>query len=120
MEVEKDLSLLWEVSIWEFLFITVVLAGGAAYLTGRAAARAWEGNARLLLYMGLLAAATRFIHYALFNGTLLSVHYYVVDFLLLAAIAFLGKRVTRAGQMATQYRFEYTRRNLLSWDRKAG
>jgi hypothetical protein len=120
MEVEKDLSLLWEVSIWEFLFITVVLAGGAAYLTGREAARAWEGDARLVVYMVLLAAATRFIHYALFNGTLLSVHYYIVDFLLLTAIAFLGKRVTRAGQMATQYSFEYTQRNMISWDRKAG
>jgi hypothetical protein len=121
MEVmQKDLSILWEVSVWEFLFITVALAGGAAYLTGRTVARAWQGDARLIVYILLLTAATRFIHFALFNGTLLSVHYYIVDFIVLTVIAFIGKRVTRAGQMATQYNFEYTRRNLLTWDRKAG
>lgn len=119
MEIERDMSLLWEVSIWEFLFVTVILAGGAAYLTGRAVARAWEGDARLVVYTVLLTAATRFIHYALFHGTLLSPHYYIVDFVILTAIAFIGKRVTRAGQMATQYGFEYARSSLLSWARKA-
>jgi hypothetical protein len=116
--VDKDMSFLWEVSIWEFLFVTVILAGGAAFLTGRSVARAWEGDARLVFYMVLLTAATRFIHFALFNGTLLSVHYFIVDFVVLTAIAFIGKRMTRAGQMATQYRFEYVRTNRLAWKRK--
>ena len=116
--MEKDMSLLWEVSIYEFLFVTVILAGGAAFLTGRAVARAWEGDARLVFYMVLLTAATRFIHFALFNGTLLSVQYFIVDFVVLTAIAFIGKRMTRAAQMASQYGFDYSRTNLLGWTRK--
>jgi hypothetical protein len=116
--MEKQMTFLWEVSAWEFVFITVLLAGGAAYLTGRAVARAWEGEARLVFYMVLLAAATRFIHFALFEGTLLSLYYYLIDFVVITVIAILGKRITRARQMARQYSFEYVRTSALSWNRK--
>ena len=37
--MEKANGIIWEVSAWEFVFVTVILAGGAAYLTGRATAR---------------------------------------------------------------------------------
>jgi hypothetical protein len=116
--MEKQMTFLWEVSAWEFVFVTIILAGGAAFLTGRAVARAWEGEARLIFYMVLLAAATRFIHFALFEGTLLSLQYYLVDFVVITVIAILGKRMTRARQMARQYSFEYERKNALSWSRK--
>jgi hypothetical protein len=119
MEIEKANSLIWEVSVWEFLLVTAVLAGGAAYLTGRAVARSWQTNATLAIYMVLLALATRFIHFALFQGTLLSLHYLMVDFIVITALAFLGKRITRAGQMSRQYGFEYDRKGSLSWVRKA-
>src|SRR5690606_20763161 len=108
----------WEVTLWEFLFVTVALAGGAAYLTGRSVARSWLTDVNLVIYMLLLAAATRFIHFALFSGTLLSPYYYVVDLIVLLALAFLGKRITRAGQMGRQYGFIYARTGLLSWARK--
>lgn len=101
--MEKEMTLLWEVSFTEFLFVTVILAGGAAWMTGRSIARAWQGDGRLVAYMVLLAAATRFIHFSLFNGTLLSLHYYLVDLVILIALAWLGKYMTRRGQMATQY-----------------
>jgi hypothetical protein len=55
--------------------------------------------------MVLLAAATRFIHFALFHGTLLSLHYYVVDLIVLLLAAGLGFKVTRKGQMQRQYGF---------------
>ncbi|MFC6490936.1 DUF6867 family protein [Nitratireductor sp. GCM10026969] len=113
--MENENALLWEVTFWEFFFVTVLLAGGAAYLTGRAIARAWQPNLQLFVYIVLLAAAARFIHFALFGGTLLTLHYYVVDLIVLSAIAFLGKRVTRARQMTTQYRFQYAGTGLLSW-----
>ncbi|MCP1337002.1 DUF6867 family protein [Futiania mangrovi] len=116
--IEHDNALLWEVSFAEFIFVTVILAGGAAYLTGRAVALSWSTNLQLAAYMVLLAAATRFIHFALFSGTLLSLHYYVVDLCVLLAIAFIGKRVTRAGQMARQYSFAYRRAGPLGWARK--
>lgn len=111
---------IWEVTFWEFFFVTLLLAGSAAYLTGRAMARSWLGDKQLAFYIVLLAAATRFIHYALFSGTLLSLHYYIVDLIVLLAIAFIGKRVTRAGQMSTQYSFQYERSGPLGWRRIGG
>jgi hypothetical protein len=112
-------NLIWEVSFGTFLLVTVILAGGAAYLTGRAGAREWQANSTLVIYMVLLAAATRFIHFALYGGTLISPYYYVVDLIVLLALAFLGKRITRAKQMARQYSFLYERRGLLSWTRRS-
>lgn len=116
--MEKQNTFIWEVSFWEFALVTVVLAGGAAYLTGRAIARAWQSDRTLIVYMVLLAAATRFIHFALFEGTLLSPYYYVVDLIVLVVIALLGKRYTRSRQMATQYSFLYERSGPIGWVRK--
>lgn len=118
MEIEKEYTLLWEVTFWEFFFVTICLAGGAAMLTGRAIARSWQSDVELFLYMVLLAAATRFIHFALFEGSLLSLQYYVVDLVVISALAFLGKRLTRARQMARQYGFDYRANGPLSWARK--
>jgi hypothetical protein len=115
----NDNGLLWEVTFWEFFFVTVVLAGGAAYVTGRAVARAWNSSAQLVVYMILLAAACRFIHFALFKGTLLTLHYYIVDLIILLIIAFIGRQVTRAKQMTTQYSFEYQRSGPIGWARKS-
>lgn len=106
---------LWEVSIWEFLIVTVLLGGGAAFMTGRAIALSWLENWRLFLYIAILNLAVRFIHFSLFEGTLLSLHYYIVDLAVLLIIAFAGKRSTRAYQMATQYSFEFKRTGLFGW-----
>lgn len=103
--MENQNTVIWEVSFWEFLFVTVILAGGAAYMTGRAVARIWKGLAQLAIYIVLLAAATRFIHFSLFSGTLISPYYYVVDLIVLLAIAALGFKVTRSRQMSRQYGF---------------
>lgn len=116
--MEKELGLLWEVSASEFVFVTLILAGGAAYMTGRAAARGWMPIWQLVVYMVLLAAATRFIHFALFSGSLLSLYYYVVDLIVILAIAFAGMRITRSGQMATQYRFAYDRAGPFGWKKR--
>jgi hypothetical protein len=103
--MENENALLWEVSFWEFLFVTVILAGGAAYMTGRAVAQSWLTVGVLAVYIVLLTVATRFIHFALFSGSLLTVQYFIVDLIVLLAIAFTGMRVTRRRQMAHQYRF---------------
>ncbi|WP_028033719.1 DUF6867 family protein [Chelativorans sp. J32] len=117
--MENENTLLWEVTFWEFLFVTVLLAGSAAYLTGRAMARTWQADLQLAVYIVLLAAATRFIHFALFKGTLLSLHYYLVDLVVLLVIAFLGKRITRKRQMTTQYCFDYEPNGLIGWRAKS-
>jgi hypothetical protein len=103
--MENQNTWIWEVTIWEFLLVTVVLAGAAAFMTGRALAGSWQGRQQLFLYMVLLAGATRFIHFALFGGTLIAPWYYVVDLIVLVIIAEIGFRLTRAGQMRQQYGF---------------
>jgi len=103
--MEHQNTLIWEVTFWEFVLVTVVLAGGAAYLTGRAIASVWQGTTQVVIYMVLLAAATRFIHFALFKGTLLSANYYLVDLIVLLIAAGIGFVVTRRRQMQRQYGF---------------
>lgn len=113
--MEPENSLIWEVSAWEFVFVTIILGGGAAYLTGRAMASNWNPKRLLVLYTILLAAAVRFIHFALFRGTLVSPWYYAVDLIVLLVFAFVGMRITRARQMTTQYGFLYDRSGLFGW-----
>ncbi len=88
-----------------FLLVTVVLGGGAAWLAGRAIAQTWRPWWSVVAYMLILALAVRFIHFALFSGTLLSPHYYAVDAAAAILFAGLGFRVTRRRQMARQYGF---------------
>jgi hypothetical protein len=109
-----------EVSGLDFIIITVLLGGGAAWLSGKAIAETWRPYALLIFYMALLAAGVRFIHFALFQGTLLSLHFYLIDFVILAALGSLGFRVARARQMATQYSWLYERSGPLAWLKRGG
>jgi hypothetical protein len=115
--------MIWEVSLIEFVFITGILGGGAAWMTGRVTALTWSSWLRLVVYILLLTLALRFIHFSLFSGTFLlpfstfatGFYYSVIDFIVLIAFATLGRRMTRAAQMATQYGFLYDRTGPLGW-----
>ncbi|WP_112664518.1 DUF6867 family protein [Microvirga flavescens] len=107
-----------EQSIWLFLFITVILGGSAAWMTGRAIALTWRPRWQSIVYLLILGAAVRFIHFALFQGTLLSPHYYAVDTIVLIIIGSLSFQQTRARQMTTQYRWLYERAGPFSWREK--
>ena len=96
------MGIIYQTNIIDFLLVTVFLGGGAAYLVGRAIALTWAPLRLLIVYTALLTGAVRFIHYALFHGTLLSFQYFIVDLVVLAVLAALGYRITRAGQMASQ------------------
>ncbi len=109
------MGIIWETTLGAFLLVTVVLGGGAAYMTGRAVALIWRPLPLLVFYILLLNAAVRFIHFALFNGTLFNLHYYAVDLVVLLILAGLGFRVTRTSQMAGQYAWLYEHSGLLSW-----
>ncbi len=100
---------------WVFLILTIILGGGAAFLAGRGLARGWKPFGRVFLYMALLAFAVRFFHYALFDGTLTSIYYYLVTYAILLAFASLGYRTMRTTQMVTQYRWLYERTSPFSW-----
>jgi len=74
-----------EGSFGVFLLVSVVLGGGAAALAGRAVAATWRPAWQVAAYMFVLGGAVRFFHFALFDGTLLSLHYYLVDCLVCLA-----------------------------------
>ena len=109
------MGFIWEVSLSVFLFATVALGGGAAWLTGRAIASSWEPAWKAAAWMLPLAAAVRFIHFALFGGTLLSPHYYLVDLAVLVVLALAGHRRTRALQMRARYRWLYAAAGPFGW-----
>jgi hypothetical protein len=71
-------------------------------------------------YMLVLGGVVRFMHFALFEGTLLSLHYYLVDTGICLGFGWLGFRATRAGQMSTQYSWLYDRSGWLRWRAKTG
>ena len=108
-----------EDSLGVFLLVTVVLGGGAAALAGRAVALTWRPWWQVLLYMLMLGAAVRFIHFALFNGTLLSIHYYAVDTLVCMAFGFAGFQAARARRMVAQYPWINEPDGPMRWRRKA-
>ena len=76
-----------EGSFGVFLLVSVALGGGAAALAGRAIAQTWRPWWQVVAYMLILGGVVRFFHYALFAGTLLSLHYYLVDYDLRAEAA---------------------------------
>jgi hypothetical protein len=104
---------------WIFLVLTIVVGGAGAFLAGRGLARGWKPFWRAFFYMALLAGAVRFFHYALFEGTLISLYYYLVTYAILVLAACLGFRAMRTTQMVTQYRWLYERTSPLTWRDRA-
>ncbi len=107
-----------EDSLGVFLLVTIVLGGGAAALAGRAVALTWRPWWQVVVYMLMLGAAVRFIHFALFDGTLLSIHYYAVDTLVCMAFGFAGFQAARARRMVIQYPWINDPDGPLRWRRK--
>jgi hypothetical protein len=107
-----------EGSFGVFVLVTIILGGGASALAGRAIAATWRPWWQIVAYMLILGAVVRFFHYSLFEGTLLSLHYYSVDCAVCLVAAALGFRAERAAQMASQYRWLYDRGGALRWRRK--
>jgi len=101
-----------------FLLVTIILGGGAAALAGRAIAATWRPWWQVVAYGFILGGAVRFIHFSLYGGTLLSLHYYLIDSAFCVAFGFLGFRAARASQMITQYRWLNERDGPMRWRRK--
>jgi hypothetical protein len=99
----------------QVLFVTGILGGGAAWLTGRACADTWRPLHHVVGYTVLLGAAVRFFHFALFEGELLSLPSYLVDTVYLAAVGCLSWRIMRTTRMVSQYRWLYERTSPVTW-----
>jgi hypothetical protein len=107
-----------EDSFGVFVLVSVILGGGAAWLAGRAIAITWRPWWQVVFYSLVLGGAIRFIHFALFDGTLVSLHYYAVDSAICLVSGLFGFRTARASQMATQYPWINAPHGPLGWRRK--
>ncbi|RVU14134.1 DUF6867 family protein [Methylobacterium oryzihabitans] len=107
-----------ESTIWLFLLVTVVMGGWMAWMIARGVALGWRPYWQCVLALLVLGLAVRFIHFALFEGTLLSPRYYLVDTVVLLLVGSAGFRATRARQMTRQYRWLYERAGPFSWRQK--
>jgi hypothetical protein len=108
-----------EHSAWLFVLITIIMGGAASWQMGRALAKTWKPFVLVPLYVALLNCAVRFVHFALFEGTLLSLHFYAVDYVVLFFLAYVGWRMQRTVQMSSQYAFAFTAVGPFSWRRKS-
>jgi hypothetical protein len=106
-----------EVSVADFVVVTFILGGLAAWMSGRAIALTWRPYWHVVLYMAIFAIVVRWIHWALFGGTLLSLPFYLVDLVVVLSFATLGYRAFRTRQMTTQYRWLFARVNAFGWRR---
>jgi hypothetical protein len=109
-----------EPNIWTFGLVTVVIGGWTAWRTGRGVAESWgQIWPHVVIYTMLLGIGIRFIHHALYDGTMFSLHYYIVDSIALMFFSILGFRYTRAQQMATKYYWLYEKSGPFGWRKKS-
>ena len=101
--------------IGAFFSMTMVLFGGAAFLTGQTLAQGWRPGWQILPAALLLAAADRFLLYALFAAELASVSDFAISTATLGAILLAGYHLTRARKMVQQYPWLYERRGPFGW-----
>jgi hypothetical protein len=102
-------------SVAEFVFMTLILFGGAGFLMGQALAQTWRPWWHSLPYAVLLAAANRFLSYSLFGGNLGSIGLFVLDFAIVGGLALVAYRVTRARTMTRQYPWLYEPDGVFGW-----
>jgi hypothetical protein len=88
-------------------------------------AKAWSPLWTLGIYVVLLAAVLRFLHFALFDDTFFSfssreanltaLRFLAVELVVLLIGAAIGWRITRTNQMTTQYRWLYEKTSPITW-----
>jgi Domain of unknown function (DUF6867) len=104
--------------LWIFLLVTLLMGGGAAYVSGSAIATTWRPPWQLPGAAFLLACAVRFFHYALFAEPLLSLQNFLVDYAVVLLAAGIGYQRTRTLQMVAQYPWAYEAAGPLRWRAK--
>ena len=103
-----------------FIGLTMIITGAAAIMTGRALADGWKPPAQVVFACFGLALANRFLVYALFGGQLLSLSGFVIDFVVITALALLAHRITAVRKMVMQYPWRYERVSLFAYREKPG
>ncbi len=98
-----------------FIGVTVLFMGGCAFMAGQALAATWRPQWQVFPYALGLAAAARFLSFALFGGTLLSLPAYGLEAAVLIAVTLASYRLTRARRIVDQYPWLYRRAGLFGW-----
>ena len=98
-----------------FGVFTVIIMGGAAFMTGQAVAGTWRPVRQAVAYSVLLGLTDRFLVFALFEGPLLSAKGFVVDTAVIMAICMIGYRLTQVSRTVRQYPWLYERHGIFSW-----
>lgn len=106
-------------SLWVFIGLTIILFGGAAWMTGQALAATWRPAWHMVLYAALLSAGDNFLTFALFDGDLLSLTGYLSHAVILWGIAMVAYRMTQVAKMVAQYPWLYERAGLFAWRDRA-
>ena len=96
-----------------FVWVTLIIHGGASLIMGRALATTWRPWWQAVLYGALLAASARFLDFALFQGPLLSGVAYIFAVVILVALALFAYRMTWADKMVRQYPWIYEKVSLV-------
>lgn len=102
-----------------FIFFTIILGGLGGIATGRAFAGTWKPLTLLPLALLLLAAAVRFLHYALAGEDLRSLQFYVVSLVFVVLGAAYGFRAKRTEQMCRQYPWLFAKAGPVNWTHRA-
>ena len=106
-------------SSWpEFVFGTVILFGWAAYMAAQALARTWRPWSRCFYYGLLLAVASRLFDFLLFQGPLLSVRGFAINFVYMLAVMLVAHRWTLSRMMVSQYPWLYEAAGPMGWREK--
>jgi branched-chain amino acid transport system ATP-binding protein len=101
-----------------FLGLTLVIFGGASWLSGAAIATTWRSCWQVVGYGLLLALFDRFLNWALFGGDLFSPSGLARDYAVILAVGCLSWRLRYVGRMVNQYPWLYVRSGLLNWQRR--
>ncbi|MEK0083711.1 DUF6867 family protein [Benzoatithermus flavus] len=102
-----------------FVGLTLILIGGAAVLTGRAIGGNWKPAWQVVAAGIGLAIIDRFLIFALFEGTLLSLWGFVLHYALFVALGLVAWRIARVSKFVRQYPWRYQRTSLLSYEETA-
>jgi len=102
-----------------FIGLTVILLGGAGWMTGQALARSWRPLWQTVPYCLLLGLVDRFLTWGLFQGALLTLPGYLIGTAVILALGLIAYRATQTRKMVDQYPWLYQRTGPFTWREKA-
>jgi len=107
-------GILWAATDYGLLsfIILTVLGSAAAWAIGAAFAKSWSPVWLIVPATAVLSAAVRFLHFSLFQEKLLSIHFYLIIFIITLAVSWISYKSSRATQMATQYSWAFVQSGL--------